>query len=198
MRQPAAPRAKKRHVKSTGWHSVWEEGQAPSDDVGVVRSGAAAIQDIWENYMIESGECWRDHTTHVNEAGDLDQRVQPAADLQRIGNVVRFNSTQHNCYLVRSMINLGQVDARLREHFWVLKNTLTKDSRITNSERWMITSSNLVSPDMDTAKTTRIQRNRRCTCGFRTVPILKNWIYREPYACSSMLPGSIAATKTRG
>ena len=130
MRQPAAPRAKKskRHVKSTGWHSVWEGGQAPSDDLGVVRSGAAAIQDIWKNYMIESGECWRDHTTHVNEAGDLDQRVQPAADLQRIGNVVRLNATQHNCYLVRSMIDLDQVETRLREHIWVLKNTLTKNS----------------------------------------------------------------------
>ena len=32
LRQPAAPRAKRRHVKSTGWHPVWEEDEAPSDD----------------------------------------------------------------------------------------------------------------------------------------------------------------------
>ena len=128
MRQPAAPRAKKKHVKSTGWHSVWEEDEAPSDDEDAVRSGAASVEEIWTRYMRSSGWDWMDHTTNVDEYGNLDQRVQPAADLQRIGNVVRLNATQHNCYLVRSMIDLDQVETRLREHIWVLKNTLTKNS----------------------------------------------------------------------
>ena len=77
--------------------------------------------------MTESRQDWIDHTTHVDEYGDLDQQCQPAAALQRIGNVVRLNATQHNCYLVRSMIDLNQVETRLREHVWVLKNTLKKN-----------------------------------------------------------------------